>query len=569
MTKRIFKSICLVALCVFIASVTLFMGMLYDYFSSAQKRQLKTQTLLAAQGVEHEGEKYFEDLTAKDFRITWIDKNGEVLYDNEVSSSEMENHLEREEIKQAFSEGMGESTRYSVTLAQESLYCAKKLSDGTVLRLCVSQNSVITLIMGMLPAILMIFVIALALSLVLASRLSKKIVKPLNNLNLEDPLSNDNYDELAPLLRRINAQQEQIKQQSDTLARRQREFETITNGMAEGIVLLNAKREILSINPAAQKLLGAEEPPIGEAVIEVNRSIELQEVLDIAYNGQHTEKTVQLYGGKYEISASPIISDKTVGGAALLFLDVTEKEKAQQIRQEFTANVSHELKTPLQTISGCAELMANGIAKPEDTVKFAAQIYSQSRCMIRLVDDIIKLSHLDEGVGDMKYENADLYAIAGEEIQSLAPIAEADGITLSLQGEPAFVKGIPQLLHAIVHNLCDNAVKYNRKGGSVNISVTNEENGVRFCVSDTGIGIPEESIPRIFERFYRVDKSHSKDNSLPQTNKNTSDYLRSSDLSGTGLGLSIVKHAAMMHNARIEVQSGINKGTEITVIFPL
>lgn len=551
MTKRIFRSVFFTALGVLLASVVFFMCALYDYFSGVQKNQLRMQTNLAAQGAGNEGAEYFSGLVTEGFRITWIDENGTVLYDSEADSAEMENHLERDEIRQALENGSGESSRYSSTLTERLFYCAKRLSDGTVIRLSVAQNSILTLIMGMLQPISFIFAAAFVLSLVLASRLSKKIVKPLNELNLEEPLKNESYDELAPLLKRLNSQQKRIREQSEELKQKRREFETVTMGMAEGIVLLNDKHNILSINPSAEKILGTEGSSAGKPVLSVNRCAELQSVLAQADKGMRSEKTAELCGRKYEISASPIFSEGEVCGTALLFLDVTEKEKSEQLRREFTANVSHELKTPLQTISGYGELMAGGMVKQEDMIKFSSRIYDESRRMIRLVEDIIKLSHLDEGAEDMKREAVDLYSLAEETVRSLTPEAEAVGVSIVLEGEKTVIDGIPQLLQAVVYNLCDNAVKYNRISGSVKVKICNGANSANLTVADTGIGISDEDKERIFERFYRVDKSRSK------------------EIGGTGLGLSIVKHAARLHNAEIKLSSEIHKGTEITVVFPI
>jgi len=550
MTERIFRSICIAVSCVFLATVALFMGVLYKYFSRIQYSQLEMQTNLAAQGVIHEGIEYFEGLNVEDYRITWIAADGEVLYDSESDSAGMENHLEREEIKQAFSKGIGESSRYSDTLMERFLYCARRLSDGTVLRLSIAQNTLLTLLLGMFQPICMIFAIAFILALVLAFRLSRGIVRPLNELNLDEPLSNDGYDELAPLLRRIAAQQRQIRLQRDELRQKQSEFETVTTGMAEGIVLLNGKKIILGINPAAARLFQTDISCVGKYILSVNRSLELQELLQKAGDGRHAEMVLELGSGKYQLDASPVFSDGLVSGVVLLMLDVTEKEKSEQMRREFTANVSHELKTPLHTISGYAELLAKGMVKPEDVEGFSARIYAEAQRMIRLVEDIIRLSHLDEGADDMKREEVDLYALAGETVQALLPEAEAAGIQLDLSGEPAVVYGIKQLLSVILYNLCDNAIKYNRRGGSVSLGIKKEEDGVKLSVSDTGIGIPAEHQERIFERFYRVDKSHSK------------------EIGGTGLGLSIVKHGAKLHDAAIEVHSVVGSGTTITLFFP-
>ncbi len=550
MTKRIFRTVFVVAISIFIASAVLFMTVLYDYFSGIQQNQLRMQIDLASQGVEDEGLDYLKNLNIKDYRVTWIGTDGKVLYDSISEADEMENHFEREEVKEALSEGYGASSRYSSTLTQRYLYGAKRLPDGTVIRLSVTQNSLLILTLGMLQPIMIIFVIAIILSAFLASRLSKKIVKPLNELNLDKPLDNNGYDELSPLLRRIDTQQKEISRQSEELKQRQNELEVMTSAMSEGIILLNNRGTVLSINKAAAKLFGTDCFCIGEDIVSINRSLELAQLLNKAKNGEHSERVVELGCGQYQMMASPVISNNIVSGIVLLILDVTEKEKAEQLRREFTANVSHELKTPLHTISGSAELLVNGMVKSEDIPIFLKRIYSEAQRMIQLVEDIIRLSHLDEGAEDMKWDMVDLYAVAEETINSLADEAESNGIKFELYGETVLINGIRQLLQEITYNLCDNAIKYNRKGGLVSVEIKNENEFAILTITDTGIGIPAEHQERIFERFYRVDKSHSK------------------EIGGTGLGLSIVKHAAKLHNAEIELHSIVNKGTEITIKFP-
>ena len=550
MTKRIFRTVFVVAISIFIASAVLFMTVLYDYFSGIQQNQLRMQIDLASQGVEDEGLDYLKNLNIKDYRVTWIGTDGKVLYDSISEADEMENHFEREEVKEALSEGYGASSRYSSTLTQRYLYGAKRLPDGTVIRLSVTQNSLLILTLGMLQPIMIIFVIAIILSAFLASRLSKKIVKPLNELNLDKPLDNNGYDELSPLLRRIDTQQKEISRQSEELKQRQNELEVMTSAMSEGIILLNNRGTVLSINKAAAKLFGTDCFCIGEDIVSINRSLELAQLLNRAKNGEHSERVVELGCGQYQMMASPVISNNIVSGIVLLILDVTEKEKAEQLRREFTANVSHELKTPLHTISGSAELLVNGMVKSEDIPIFLKRIYSEAQRMIQLVEDIIRLSHLDEGAEDMKWDMVDLYAVAEETINSLADEAESNGIKFELYGATFLINGIRQLLQEITYNLCDNAIKYNRKGGLVSVEIKNENEFAILTITDTGIGIPAEHQERIFERFYRVDKSHSK------------------EIGGTGLGLSIVKHAAKLHNAEIELHSIVNKGTEITIKFP-
>ncbi len=550
MTKRIFRSICLVALTVFLASVILIMGVLYEYFSNALQAQLKMQTLLAAQGVTNEGIAYFQDLQVKNYRISWIDTEGNVIFDSASDTAEMENHLEREEVREALSSGYGESRRYSATLMERSFYSAQKLDDGTVLRLSISQNSILTLLLGMTQPICIIFVIALILSIVLAIQVSKKIVKPLNEIDLDNPLSNEGYDELSPFLRRIDSQQRQLRGQKAELLQKENELNTIIGSMNEGMILLNQKGKIISINPAARKLLDAGTDCIGSDMLSLCRNLELQEILTKALHGERGENIIRLHGESYQIDADPITSENIVKGAALFFFNVTEKEKAEQIRREFTANVSHELKTPLHSISGYAELLKNDMVKEHDKIPFAGKIYDETGRMIRLVEDIITLSHLDEGAGDMQRETIDLYTLAERALQSLKPQADSACVALELSGIPAVLNGIPQLLYSIVYNLCDNAIKYNHENGNVMVNIQHKNGTVVLSVEDTGIGIAYEHQERIFERFYRVDKSHSK------------------AVGGTGLGLSIVKHAAKIHNARVEVKSHVGKGTMVIVTFP-
>ena len=550
MTKRIFRSVCIVAVVVLFASLALVMGVLYDYFSGSQENQLKTQTDLAAQGIEHEGSSYFDGLDSEELRITWIDKKGKVLFDNKTDASSMENHLEREEVRQAVENGYGKSSRYSETLTEKSLYSAKKLSDGSIVRLSVSQYSVLTLFLGMLRPVLIIALLAVVLALLLAYRLSKNIVTPLNKLNLDSPLSNKVYEELSPLLKRMDAQQRQLKHQSEELKRKREEFETATENMSEGLIILNEKGVILSINRAAAKMLGLSEDSVGKDIFSEKTSVNLKEPTQIALSGKNTEEVFALRDGNCQLLANPVSTDGKVTGAALLVLDVTEKERAEQMRREFTANVSHELKTPLQTISGYAELLANGMVADKDKTAFSEKIYAEAQRMIRLIEDIIKLSNLDEGAAELTRETVDLYVTAENTVRSLLPAAKKANVTLSLNGENAEIYGIPQLLTAVVYNLCDNAIKYNKDGGTVFVSVKNNAENIVLSVRDTGIGIPKEQQERIFERFYRVDKSHSK------------------EVGGTGLGLSIVKHAAKLHDAKITLESEVGKGTGITVIFP-
>ena len=549
MTKRIFKYICLVALAVFLACMLLIMGVLYEYFTGEAKAQLRAQTDLAAQGVARNGIGFFDGLDTTDYRITLVGADGNVIYDSAADAEEMKNHADREEIAAARETGSGESSRYSETLTRRSFYCAKLLPDGSVLRLSCTQSSVIALMLGMLQPILVIALIAALLSLFFASKLSKRIVQPLNELNLDEPLKNDCYDELTPLLRRIESQHRQILLQLELLRQKQDEFEAVTGSMNEGLLLLNDKGTVLSINAAAARILDADRGCVGQDALTLNRSVAMQELLEKVLGGEQAQAQLELSSGIYELDASPVMSDGRLRGAALLLFDVTDKADAEQMRREFTANVSHELKTPLHSISGCAELLLNGMVKPEDVKQFDLQIYSEAQRMIRLVDDILRLSRLDEGAIDMQRNCCDLFELSRSTLDALQSEAQAAGISLSLEGGSAVINGIPQLLDSIIFNLCDNAIKYNKPGGSVCIRVEDFPDHAVLTVSDTGIGIPAEHQTRVFERFYRVDKSHSK------------------EIGGTGLGLSIVKHAARLHKAKIELESTPGHGSSFRISF--
>ena len=550
MKKQIFRSICIAATAVFVASFLLIMGVLYGYFSSVQMKELETETFIAASAVESTGEEYIRSISDGDFRITWIAADGSILFDNKKDSSVMENHLEREEIKEALKDGFGQSSRYSTTLTERQLYCARKLSDGSVLRLSSAHLSWWALIVSMLQPILIVIGISVILSVFLAYRLSKRIVKPLNEIDLEKPDVEKAYEELTPLLNRLSYQKNQLRLQKNELKRKKKEFDTATENMREGIILLGENGNVLSINQSASEILKISRYCIGKDLLLFNNSFEIQELLRNAASGEHAERIIPVDQKEYQFNASPITTDGKVSGIALIIFDITEKEKAETARREFTANVSHELKTPLQNISGSAELLASGMVKAEDVPSFASNIYTESKRMIALIEDIIKLSRLDENTSAYEFEQTDLFELAKLTHRNLISLAESKGITYTLTGESAVIRGIPSLLSEIMYNLCDNALKYNQSGGSVTIGVENLPDKAVLSVEDTGIGIPPEEQERIFERFYRVDKSRSK------------------EVGGTGLGLSIVKHAALIHGADIEVTSKIGCGTKFTIVFP-
>ena len=549
MTKKIFRSTLLVAVCALLASLVLVMGCLYDYFAGLQSQALRDELTLAASGVSQGGETYLDTIDSNRYRLTWIAPDGTVLYDTQADASTMENHAAREEVQQALAAGEGESSRYSQTLLEKTIYVARRMDDGSVLRICVSRQTLAVLLLGMLQPVLVILLAAVIFSALLAKRLSRRIVEPLNAIDLDHPLEAKAYDEIAPLLGRINRQHEQIDDQLRELQRKTDEFTHITQSMPEGLVLLDNKNVILSINPAASRLFGAQSGCVGQSFLTLDRSTDVSQAIDRARETGHSETRVELSGRIYQFDISRIESAGEKIGAVLLCFDITERETAEQVRREFTANVSHELKTPLQGIIGSAELIENGMVKPEDMPRFIGHIRTEAQRLVALIADIIRLSQLDEGV-EMPKENVELLSLAGEVAEDLRAAADKASVTITTDGQSSIVFGVRRLLYEMLYNLCDNAIKYNRPGGSVRIHVENREQEAAISVLDTGIGIAPEHQSRIFERFYRVDKSHSKASG------------------GTGLGLSIVKHAAMYHGGKVALESEPGRGTEIRVTLP-
>ena len=544
MTSKIFRSTVFVAVVVLLCSLGIVIGVLYNHFTGVQVQQLKDELSLAVTGTEQYGNAFLENVEADRFRVTWIDTDGTVLFDTQVDQSAMENHADREEIREAFATGSGSAVRNSSTLTEQTYYEARRLTDGTVLRISTNQASAWALMMDLLWPIILIAVLAIGLSLILARRMAKNIVEPMNNLDLEHPLSNNTYEELSPLLRRINQQHLQIDAQMRKLQRKTDEFIQITSHMQEGLVVLDKETRIRSINSAAIKIFGAEESCVGSSFFQVNRSNSLRQALNDALDRGHGSVMQELEGRIYRFDMSSIQSDGNLLGAVILAVDVTESQNAEQMRREFSANVSHELKTPLQGIIGSAELLESGMVKPEDTSRFVGHIRKEASRLVNLIEDIIRLSQLDEGV-ELPAEQVDMRQLAEDVKEILAPSAAEKQVSISVSGAGFTVMGVRRMLHEVVYNLCDNAIKYNVSGGSVTIYAENN----RLVVSDTGIGIPAEHKDRIFERFYRVDKSHSKASG------------------GTGLGLSIVKHAVAYHNAEISLESTPRKGTTITIRF--
>ena len=548
MTSKIFKSIVTVAITILISCIFIITGVLYQYFGNVQQSQLNGELRLAASATEKLGIQYLENLNYDKYRITWVDSEGNVLFDSHAKLQEMDNHGDREEIKEALVSGTGSSTRHSTTLTEETIYEATRLEDGSVLRISVSRATAVVLVFGMLQPIKVIVILAIALSAWLAHRMSKRIVEPLNKLDLEAPLENDAYEELAPLLHRIHAQHQEIEKQLNILKRKQDEFNQITGNMKEALVLLDYNDRIININPAAIKLFGTDTRCIGEHLLSVDRKQDMREALIETHKNGVASFRSKFNELEYQFELSRIDTDDKVHGIVILAYDVTEQLNAEKHRREFTANVSHELKTPLQSIMGSAELIENGIVKEDDLPRFVGHIRKEASRLVVLVDDIIRLSQLDEG-GEMPFEDVSLRVIAQEVCETLYDAAKIKGVSLEVKGDDGVVNGVRRLLYEIVYNLCDNAIKYNHTDGSVTIDIHETPNKVRISVADNGIGIAPEDQDKIFERFYRVDKSHSKQSG------------------GTGLGLSIVKHAVKHHNGKIAVDSKLGKGTTISVEF--
>ncbi len=549
MTRRIFYSIVSVALAVMLASAAIILWVLYGYFQSQFLQELRNEAQYIAQGVEIEGQAYLNSLAPSASRITWIDASGRVLYDNQADAAGMENHLDREEVQEALTSSSGVSERYSDTLSEKTIYYAQRLQDGTVLRLATTQRSILVLLLGMLRPILITVLAVLAVSGLLAHRLARRIVEPINALDLEHPFGGTTYEELSPLLRRLEHQNRQIQEQLEELGRQQEEFSSLIDHMSEGILILDQEAKLLSCNKAAMQLLSIPEDALYKNVLFLNRSEEFRHAADSSLEGRHSEQTIAFGDRIYHLLANPVWQDGQVSGAVLILLDVTEKESREALRREFTANVSHELKTPLTAISGTAEAIEHGLIQPTDIPHFADNIYQESQRLIRLVEDIIRLSRLEESDFSGQMQPVDLAGLVRATAERFVPIAQKSGIQIQVETVPCTLEGIPSILEEIIYNLCDNAVKYNRENGTVRVSLQRREGQILLAVQDTGIGIPADQQERIFERFYRVDKSHSK------------------EVGGTGLGLSIVKHGVACHGGKIRLESEPGRGTLIEIQF--
>lgn len=548
MTKKIFRSIIFGSVITLLVSFVFIMGILYEYFNNQLLSELRNEATLAELGVEEYGVDYLENIDLEN-RVTWIDKDGTVLYDTTVDAAKLENHADREEFKEAVENGSGSSQRYSDTLAEKIVYYALKLDDGTVIRISSEQYSAWALIASMLDPLIFVFVIIVIISILLANLLSKKIVKPLNEMNIENPDIDANYPEVMPLVKKIRNQHVLIERQMTELKKNEEEFRAITSNMQEGFIIIDTKTSVLSFNNGIEKLFDVHDIKIGDSVFTIDRSEAFRDCVESSLKGKRGEGQLKYNGKIYQLYANPVFEDGNVRGSVLLIVDVTEKEKREELRREFTSNVSHELKTPLTSIFGISEIIMNGIVKPDDIPKFAKDIHNESGRLITLVNDIIKLSKLDEGAGFGDKQPVDIFKMAQDTITRLDSMAQERNITVKLTGEKTVMESIPAVADEIIHNVIENAIKYNKENGSVDVFAGKENGMITFRVKDTGIGIPDADINRVFERFYRVDKSHSR------------------KIGGTGLGLSIVKHGVSFLGGELSIKSKVNEGTTITIVF--
>ncbi len=554
MRQKIFRNMVLLAVLSVLIMAVLITFVQYEQFYREMRLAVKNSAISLSDLVNSQGTELL-DLIQKSpdaNRITLVDTDGTVLFDNKSDPAKMENHLDRPEIQAAIKNGRGESERLSETLSEITYYYAVKLDDGNILRISRTRQSVWAAVFSTIPYFILIIGIILIMAIFLARKLTKNIIDPLNNLNLDDPLSNEHYDELSPLISRIYNQQQEIQSYVREVREKQEEFNSVVNNMREGLIILNANANIMTINRSVGEIFDIEpENYIGKKIYTLHRSSALQSVIEKAMKGFSGEEVIEVGKRHFQLFADPVKDENQLKGIVLLILDVTEKKEAESNRREFTANVSHELKTPLTSIRGYAEIIRDGIVKPEDIPEFSDRIYKEADRMLEMVNDIMSLSHLDEGLSEEKYEETDLFKIVTEVAEKFKPMAAKKNMQILTEGETSIIWGVPRLIYEIVYNLVDNAIKYNREGGTVRLSVKMDRQFATLRVSDTGIGISKEDQARVFERFYRVDQSHNRDSG------------------GTGLGLSIVKHAAMVHRAKVELSSQINVGTTITVSFPI
>lgn len=551
MSKRIFKAMMAVTLTTLLVCMALFIAILFPYFETQLSDELRNELEYLAPNVERDGLGYLERLGDGQNRLTLIDADGTVLFDSDADPAQMENHADRPEVIQAIAEGAGESSRYSETLTEKTINCAILLENGQVLRISSTQYSSMALLASLTPSLLLVLIFAALVAVTIAYKLSQRLTKPLNEIDLEHPQVNQApYDELKPLLRRLHHQNRQIREQIQQLQAQKRQFTAITDNMREGFLVLDADGLVLSYNSSATRLLQPEKPLDGHNIRDLTDEPDFLESLHGAQEGEHVESLVPLHGRICQLFANPVYQESTLTGIVLVLLDVTEQQEREGLRREFSANVSHELKTPLTSIAGIAEIMKSGMIAPADVPHFAGKIYDESQRLIQLVRDIIRISQLDENNIHDTPVPVELKKCAARNLSLLESAADAADVTLLLEGEEAVIQAVPAILDEMVYNLCENAVKYNKPGGSVTVTVHSDAAHVTLEVADTGIGIAPEHHSRVFERFYRVDKSHSK------------------EIGGTGLGLSIVKHGAAFHHAQVELESALDKGTIVRIIFP-
>ena len=550
MTKKIFKSSILASVVVLIIGMACVLGVLYRHFGGQIINELKKEAEYLSYGVELKGEDYLENVNEQDSRITYIDDAGNVLYDSMADEEAMENHKDREEFQEAEETGVGQAERISDTLSERTLYYAVRLSDNSVLRVSSTQDSVLALTVQLIPPALGILAVLIILACFFASRIASRIVEPLNSLDLEHPEENLVYEEVAPLLSKIHKQNGQIRLQIEEARRNQEEFRIITENMQEGLLVIDAYTMILSGNTSVWKMFQVWEPKIGESVYSLNRTEDFRKVIEKVLKGEHGSALLHVDNEFIQLIANPVIREGSTVGAVLVLMNETEKVQRESLRREFSANVSHELKTPLTSISGYAEIIQGGLVRDEDIKGFAGRIYKEAQRLIQLVEDTIKISQLDEGANPYEWENIDIYQVAKEVCGNLKDIALKKNVHLFIEGHRTMCRTVRPILEEILYNLCDNAIKYNKDDGTMSIHTTEEKENVRIVVRDNGIGIPREDINRVFERFYRVDKSHSR------------------EIGGTGLGLSIVKHGVTFLGGTVDMISELGKGTEITVILP-
>lgn len=551
MTKRIFRSILLVTLTALALSMAFFTAILFPYFENRLADELQKELTYLAPGAATQGSAYLRQMSEAGNRLTLIAPDGSVLFDNMADPASMESHADREEVRQAMAGQAGRSVRNSKTLDKKTINCALLLENGNVLRISSTQYSGLALLLSLIQPILIVLTLTAILSGLYAYRLSRRLTRPLNEIDLEHPKPAEApYEELVPLLRRLAHQNRQIKHQMQELQSQQQQFEAITENMQEGFLVLDAAGKVLSHNSGACRLLQIPEPLSEKSVPDLGLCEEFDRAVRAALEGQHVESLIPLQGRQCQLFANPVFEAERLAGTVLVLVDVTEQQQREALRREFSANVSHELKTPLTSISGIAEIMRGGLVPPADVPHFAGKIYDESQRLIQLVRDILRLSQLDEDSVLETPEPVDLLACAERIAAQLEPAAAAQGVRLSVRGKITLVQGVPAILDEMVFNLCENAIKYNKPGGSVELHAGTGPKGPALTVSDTGIGIPPEHQSRVFERFYRVDKSHSK------------------EIGGTGLGLSIVKHGAAFHHAQVELESTPGVGTVLRLVFP-